>query len=204
MHIFANFSRCYFQKNVCTEFDFLPADKHEKFLQVDSITLDVSIQACPEYPKQVCNIFVISEGKREGWSWFFGRRETPNVFSNWCYHFVWPGMPKLFKIATLLFIWNILREKWVIKLIFFLHADKHENLILWFFDEDGQPFPKFPRLLICTVFTISRKKLDMKLIFCMQINIKVSYKVIIPLLMGIIKHSQSTQSIKCAISQKRS
>ena len=97
-----------------------------------------------------------------------------------------------------------LKRKVSDKVDFFLHADKHENLILWFFDEDGQPFPKFPRLLICTVFTISRKKLDMKLIFCMQINIKVSYKVIIPLLMGIIKHSQSTQSIKCAISQKRS
>ena len=40
----------------------------------------------------------------------------------------------------------------------------------------------------------------MKLIFCMQINIKVSYKVILLLLMGTIKHPQSTQSIKFAIA----
>ena len=60
-----------------------------------------------------------------------------------------------------------------------LHADKHESLL-----------------------QIDR---DMKLIFCMQINIKVfyklistlwaskvSYKVVVALLMGMIKHSQST------------
>ena len=49
----------------------------------------------------------------------------------------------------------------------------------------------------------------MKLIFCIQINInvnfntldiKVSYKVILLLLMGMIKHSQNTQSNKFAIS----
>ena len=52
----------------------------------------------------------------------------------------------------------------------------------------------------------------MKLSFCMQINIKVSYKlistsflqvsckVILSLLMGMIKHSQSNQSNKFAVS----
>ena len=36
------------------------------------------------------------------------------------------------------------------------------------------------------------------------LGIKVSYKKILSLLMGMIKHSQSTQSDKFAISQKRS
>ena len=46
---------------------FLPADKDESFLQVDSITLDVLSQACPKYPKQqVYNIFAISQEL----SWF--------------------------------------------------------------------------------------------------------------------------------------
>ena len=40
-----------FQKNLGDEVDFLPADKHERFLQVDSITLGVHSQACPKYPK---------------------------------------------------------------------------------------------------------------------------------------------------------
>ena len=35
-------------------------------------------------------------------------------------------------------------------------------------------------------------------------GIKVSYKVILSLLMGMIKHSQSTQSNKFVMSQKRS
>ena len=49
------------------EVDFLPADKHESFLQVDSITLDVFYQTCPRYPKeQVCNILPVSQRKREG------------------------------------------------------------------------------------------------------------------------------------------
>ena len=41
--------------------DFLPADKHKSFLQVDGITLGVHNQACQKYPKQqVYNIFAIS------------------------------------------------------------------------------------------------------------------------------------------------
>ena len=31
------------------EVAFLPADKHKSFLQVDSITLGVQSQACPQY-----------------------------------------------------------------------------------------------------------------------------------------------------------
>ena len=45
------------------EVDFLHADKHEGFQQVDIITLGVRCQACPKYPKQqVYNIFAISQG----------------------------------------------------------------------------------------------------------------------------------------------
>ena len=48
------------------EVDFLPADKHKCFLQDDSIALGVHSQSSPKYPKQqVCNIFVISQGKHK-------------------------------------------------------------------------------------------------------------------------------------------
>ena len=33
------------------EVAFLPADKHKSLLQVDSITLSVQSQACPQYAK---------------------------------------------------------------------------------------------------------------------------------------------------------
>ena len=48
----------YLQKSIEDEVDFLPADKHESFLQDDSIALDVRSQACLKYPKQqVCNTY---------------------------------------------------------------------------------------------------------------------------------------------------
>ena len=51
------------------EIDFLPADKHKNFLQIDSITLGVHGQACRKHPKQqLYNIFAISQGTRKGWS----------------------------------------------------------------------------------------------------------------------------------------
>ena len=49
------------------EVDFLHLDKHGSFLQVDIIILGVHGQLCLKYIKlQVCNIFPISQGKREG------------------------------------------------------------------------------------------------------------------------------------------
>ena len=50
------------------EVDFLPANEHKGFLQVDSITLGLFIQACSKYPKQK---FTISQGKCEGWTLSF-------------------------------------------------------------------------------------------------------------------------------------
>ena len=48
------------------EVDFLPVDKDNHFLQVDSITLGVHTQTCTKYLKQqFYNIFAISQGKHE-------------------------------------------------------------------------------------------------------------------------------------------
>ena len=49
------------------EIEFLPADKHKRFLQHGSITLGVISQTGPKYHKQsVHNNFAISQGKHEG------------------------------------------------------------------------------------------------------------------------------------------
>ena len=49
------------------EIDFLSADKHKNFLQIDTITLGVHGQACSKHQKQqLCNIFAISQGKGKG------------------------------------------------------------------------------------------------------------------------------------------
>ena len=41
----------YLKENVKDEVDFLPADKHQRFLQIDNIILGVCEQTCPNYPK---------------------------------------------------------------------------------------------------------------------------------------------------------
>ena len=96
------------------------------------------------------------------------------VFSNWYYHFrcVWPGMSKLPKMTSLLFLY-MLKKKWVMQLIFYMQISMKTcyKLILRFFYGYGQAFSKFPKKQ-------SLKELEMKLTFLMQINIKVSWQLI--------------------------
>ena len=82
------------------------------------------------------------------------------------------------------------------------------------FDGDGQTFPKFPKNQVCNVFTISpktryRDEVDFSYadkhknflqVYFNTLGIKVSYKLILSLLMHMIKHSQRTQISKFAIS----
>ena len=65
-----------------------------------------------------------------GWSWFFAGLR---VSSKGYYHFrcMWPEIPKLSKITSLLFLCNRrnkLVKKQVHDVVDFLHADKHEKL----------------------------------------------------------------------------
>ena len=133
------------------EIEFLPAHKHKSFLQDGSITLGVISQTGPKYQKQsVYNIF--ANISRKTW------RMMLKVFSNWYYHFrcVWPGMSKLPKIASLLFLY-MLRKKWVMQFIFYMQISTKAcyKLILRIFDRYGQASPKFPKKQACSVFTIS-------------------------------------------------
>ena len=98
----------------------------------------------------------------------------------------------------------------------FLHADIPDNFLqinTMIFDMDGQVFSKFPKWQVCKIFTMSQKKKvwdevdflyadkhqDFVQVDFNILGIKVSYKVIISLLLGLIKLSQSTQSNKLAI-----
>ena len=51
----------YLKKEVSDEVDFLHADKHESFLQIDTMIFNGDGQAFPKFPKlQVCNVFTKS------------------------------------------------------------------------------------------------------------------------------------------------
>ena len=90
----------------------------------------------------------------------------------------------------------------------FLHTDKHENFLkidAMIFDGDGQTFPKFPKLQFAMSLQYLKKEVSDEVDFLhadkhksfLQVDfntlsIKVFYKVILSLVMGMIKHSQST------------
>ena len=65
----------YLKKEVRDQVNFSNVDKHQSFLQVDTIAFDGCRYACPKYPKyQVCNILEVSQERDEEWIWFFALR----------------------------------------------------------------------------------------------------------------------------------
>ena len=99
------------------------------------------------------------------------------VSSNWYYHFrcVWPNMPKLPKITSLLFLCNILRKKWAMKVVFCLYM--HEG----FLQIDTMTLMgifKHPQSSKNSKFGMFLQYLKLTLIFWMQINTKLSCKLI--------------------------
>ena len=65
------------------------------------------------------------------------------------------------------------------------------------FAAHGLAYPKYPKWKVCNIFAISSKKKEgMKLIFCMQINIKLLRKLILLILVGMTRHAQITQNNK--------
>ena len=89
-------------------------------------------------------------------------------------------MLKLATVTSLLFLCNILRKKWVIKLIFCMEIRIKAcyKLILWFW-RGRSSIPKVLKIasLQC-LYNISKKNLEIKLTFYMEINIKFSCKLI--------------------------
>ena len=133
-------SNCRIASNVISQgrsgkVHFWNADKHQSFLQVDSITFSVHSKAYRKYPKNKLAISFqyLKENVRD-------EVDVLQVDILY-YHFrcVWPGMAKLSKIISFLFLCDNLRKKWLMKLIF-LYADKHESFLqidTLIFDGDG-------------------------------------------------------------------
>ena len=97
-----------------------------------------------------------------------------------------------------------------------LHAHKHEGSLqinTMIFDGDGQASPKFPNSKFAMSLQYFKKEVrdevdflhaykhqDFPQVDFYTLSIKVIYKVILSLLMGMIKHSQSTQINKISIA----
>ena len=91
----------YFQESLQDEVEFWPAYKHKSFQQVHSITSGVCIQTCPKYSKQKFRISLqyLLPSKN-----FFKMILSLQMCMQ-------SGMPKLHKITSLLFFYNIFSKK---------------------------------------------------------------------------------------------
>ena len=96
----------YLKKGLRDKVDFLHVNKDESFLQIDTMILMGMVkhfQSCQYLKKEVREELDI-----------FTCRKASKISSNSCDYFwcVWPSMPKLSKITSLLFLCNILRNEW--------------------------------------------------------------------------------------------
>ena len=108
------------------------------------------------------------------------------LFSDSYYHFrcLWPGMPKLPKITSLLFLYNMLRKKWVMQLIFYVKISMKVDIkIFWWV---WSSIPKVLKIAsLQFLHNISKKKVEMKLTFWRQKNIKQSFLQVDFVILGI-------------------
>ena len=87
----------------------------------------------------------------------------------------------------------------------FLPVDKFLNFLERFCLWPGMP--KLRKIQVCYFFEISQERSRLKLIFCMQISLKVSFKLIKWFLLGwiSIRKISKIESLEClTISRKRS
>ena len=119
------------------------------------------------------------------------------------------------KITSLLFLCNILRKKWVMQLIFCMLISMKSLLqidtiilmgtVKYSLSSQNSKFAVPLQYLknkkkVCDEADFLHANISFLQVDFNTLSIKIFYKVILSLLMGMIKHSQSTQSNKFAIS----
>ena len=97
---------------------------------------------------------------------------------------------------------NISRKAWEMKLIFCLQINTSflqvDSITLGVF---SQACPKYPKQQVYNIFAISQRECEgMKLIFCLLINLKGFFKVILSFKVCVARHAQFDQNNKFAIS----
>ena len=109
----------YLKKNVKDEVDFLPTDKHQRFLQVDFIILSVCDQTCPNYRKITSLLFLCSILRKK---WVM---KVSYILMLW-FLMEMVKQSRSFQNSKFAMSWQYLKKKSEMKLIF-LHEDKHQS-----------------------------------------------------------------------------
>ena len=95
---------------------------------------------------------------------------------------------------------NISKKKWMMKFIFGLQINIEVFYRLYYhFGFVQLGMPKVPKMRSLDIFAITPEK-RCEVVFCMQMNAKVFYKLIVSLWVFLASHSQSTQNNKFTIS----
>ena len=187
------------------ETEFLPADKHKNFLQVDSIIwvclvrhtqstinnkFTISLKYLKENVKDEVNfcLLIIVEGLFK-------------VIQYYHFRFVLPGMPKLPKIINLPFLCNILRKKWMIKLIFCMQIiiKTCNKLILWFWWGWSSILKVHKKASLQCFCNIPKKEIKDEVDFLHADKHHSFCKLALSFLKETARHVQSTQNRKLVI-----
>ena len=95
---------------------------------------------------------------------------------------------------------NISKKKWMMKFIFGLQINIEVFYRLYYhFGFVQLGMPKVPKMRSLDIFAITPEK-RCEVVFCMQMNAKVFYMLIVSLWVFLASHSQSTQNNKFTIS----
>ena len=95
---------------------------------------------------------------------------------------------------------NISKKKWMMKFIFGLQINIEVFYRLYYhFGFVQLGMPKVTKMRSLDIFAITPEK-RCEVVFCMQMNAKVFYKLIVSLWVFLASHSQSTQNNKFTIS----
>ena len=120
----------YLKENVKDEVDVLPAEKRQRFLQIDTIILGVCVARHVQITQS--NKFAISlqylkkEVSDEVDFLPADNHERFLQIDTMIFDGGWSSIPKVPKIASLQCLYNISRKKLEMK---FLHADKHQSFL---------------------------------------------------------------------------
>ena len=144
------------------EVDFLLADKHESFLQVDSITLGVRCQVSQstQNSKFPISLQYLKENVKDKVD-FYMQINIESFFKSILSFYVFVTTHAQITQSNKFAISLQYLKQEVSDEVDFLHVDMHGNFLqidTMMFDGDGQAFSKFQKWQVCNVFTVFQKR----------------------------------------------
>ena len=128
----------------------------------------------------------------EGSSWCFACELTSEFPARCYYHLCWEwqDMPRVPKITILQYLCNISKKRWGINMIFSMKINIKVffKLTVSFIARCAQSIQHWK--LVLSLQYLKKEERDVVGFFCMEINIKLSYRWMLLILMGMTRYAQ--------------